>query len=902
MIGTAHADWPSMFGPNHNFSSEKSSITLVEGFQNARLGWVSEASDLGNGKYPTAFPGPCVNSGIYAGGAASPIVYDGKIFVNYFIPSGDVYASRYLSEYEKSLCFAIEADDVMIAVDAATGKTVWKKQMPQSGLNIPMDKRAGWGPTPVALDGRAFKISTMGLVLAYDADDGTELWRNDVGEQHDRLVSIKQELLEEAENYYAGDEGYNPGLIVAEGILVTGDFSEGLIGFDPQTGKKLWVHKNVRLRMNTPSVFTFNGRDYVIIADPGRNRMILVDPINGEILWERTNIQHSGPIVCSGEHAFVVEGEAESWSGRWTAYRITPAGAEHVWTLSDEYSEVVTKPDKGPRPHVTYHDGFVYIVHFVGGGTDPQLLAVEEETGQVAATHRGNQVEGNSMPFVFEDRVCVVRDMWHQNPTWTMFEKATLTPIGETWGGAFQGITGYEVPSVIPYSDGFLYARTALGTLAAYDLRRSADIPTVTLTHPSSDTTISNTAVETLKATASHAGGIAKVSFYVNGAKVGEDDSAPYETIWDNKTPGDYFVYAVAYAANGYKSSSSSIPVSVIADACTGAPGQVTATNPSNGATLTNTRMPTLRWSWTGDFENIPTGYKVYLGDNADDLEKVAELSNVGDSTFVVEETLEMEKTYFWRVDAVNSCGITQGQVQSFTIEKPQGFRYLRVHFFKEGGMEFRIFSVEWLGDGGNIVPTLTSNIEQGVALDANVDEASAFHIYDGNADTEWGNSETARNTIDFGPSTVVTPDQVKVSFNRDADSIRFEGSYFGNEWYRIGIIGDTHEYGGSFTIDLGEPVRIESAPVTAIPTPTLPEKRPTVRLTGHSIHIETPDNSAEFTVTLLDVSGRTVAVRRVTQGRLELRNLLPSGGMYLMQITARGTGKVYRKRFCVFR
>ncbi len=56
--------------------------------------------------------------------------------------------------------------------------------------------------------------------------------------------------------------------------------------------------------------------------------------------------------------------------------------------------------------------------------------------------------------------------------------------------------------------------------------------------------------------------------------------------------------------------------------------------------------------------------YNVYLGKTADTLEEIA--SDLDDTTFIP-ESIEPNTAYFWRVDAVNDTGVTEGEVWSFT-------------------------------------------------------------------------------------------------------------------------------------------------------------------------------------------------------------------------------------------
>ena len=69
--------------------------------------------------------------------------------------------------------------------------------------------------------------------------------------------------------------------------------------------------------------------------------------------------------------------------------------------------------------------------------------------------------------------------------------------------------------------------------------------------------------------------------------------------------------------------------------------------------------------SWKNDtkeyFGNIT--YNVFLGKTTDTLEEVA--SEISETSFRP-ESLEENATYFWRVDAINDNGVTEGDLWSF--------------------------------------------------------------------------------------------------------------------------------------------------------------------------------------------------------------------------------------------
>jgi len=120
--------------------------------------------------------------------------------------------------------------------------------------------------------------------------------------------------------------------------------------------------------------------------------------------------------------------------------------------------------------------------------------------------------------------------------------------------------------------------------------------PTVTLTAPAPGTVVTAPGPLQLTATASDSDGtIAKVEFYQDWVKLGEDTSSPYTCTWSNIPAGDYTLDAVAYDNAGglIRSNTVSIHVNTAPTVSLTAPteGQVFA--PPANITLTATASDT---------------------------------------------------------------------------------------------------------------------------------------------------------------------------------------------------------------------------------------------------------------------------------------------------------------------
>ena len=164
-------DWPGYTGPEGTFA-DQSRVRLLDDLTVAKLVWTSEHDDLGYGK-TTSGGGHRYGAKSRPGGSCSLIVAGGLVIVTYFNPTNGVVA-----------------DDVVLALDAATGKTRWKQVYAGKGLNRGAGKHPSYGPTPAAADGRVFHLGSAGRIYALELAGGKPLWEADLGDYPQHFQSL----------------------------------------------------------------------------------------------------------------------------------------------------------------------------------------------------------------------------------------------------------------------------------------------------------------------------------------------------------------------------------------------------------------------------------------------------------------------------------------------------------------------------------------------------------------------------------------------------------------------------------------------------------------------------------------------------------------------------------------
>lgn len=115
--------------------------------------------------------------------------------------------------------------------------------------------------------------------------------------------------------------------------------------------------------------------------------------------------------------------------------------------------------------------------------------------------------------------------------------------------------------------------------------------------------------------------------------------------------------------------SSTSGTLRVSTEGTPGTPLTCTDPVPANGGT--SRFYTSVDFSWTNETGNWsqPVSFDVFFGETAEALTKISGNQSINDVSFgyTPSTPLVMQKTYYWRVDAINMYGTTTGEVWSFT-------------------------------------------------------------------------------------------------------------------------------------------------------------------------------------------------------------------------------------------
>jgi outer membrane protein assembly factor BamB len=213
--------------------------------------------------------------------------------------------------------------EVMMAIDANSGEVLWETGHTATFTMMPATKQHGPGPksTPIFFNGRLYSIGMTGIVTAYDAASGKQLWQKPGSTVVPMFTT----------------HSFSP--VIDRGLVVfhLGGHDEGaLTAFDANTGDQRWSWKGDGPGYGSPVLADFGGTRQIVTITQGK--LGGVDVATGALLWERPfvspNNTNSNTPVVAGDLLIVSSNGPPT-----SALRVSKQGdkwsVETVWENAD---------------------------------------------------------------------------------------------------------------------------------------------------------------------------------------------------------------------------------------------------------------------------------------------------------------------------------------------------------------------------------------------------------------------------------------------------------------------------------------------------------------------------------------------------------------------------------------
>jgi outer membrane protein assembly factor BamB len=229
-----------------------------------------------------------------------------------------------------------QENEVMRAIDANTGKVVWETSYPAPFKMNPATARHGPGPksTPTYANGRIFTLGISGIVTAFDAATGRQLWQKPAPPVEPLFHTAQSALVDR-------------GVV----ILHVGGHNQGaLTAFDPATGAVKWSWNGDGPAYGSPIVAEIGGTRQVITFS--QDSLVGVDAATGQLLWRvpftaRSITNSITPLVYGGQMV-IVSGQGKPLTAYTIAKRNGQWAADLAWEnpqLSLSFSNAVLVGD-----------------------------------------------------------------------------------------------------------------------------------------------------------------------------------------------------------------------------------------------------------------------------------------------------------------------------------------------------------------------------------------------------------------------------------------------------------------------------------------------------------------------------------------------------------------------------
>ena len=252
-------------------------------------------------------------------------------------------------------------DEVMLALDAGSGETLWRTAYNASFDMWAATRMHGPGPksTPAYADGRLFTLGISGIVTAFDAETGLQIWQRPAGPV-EPMYHTGQSPFVDGDQVILHVGGHDAGALTAFDVA-TGDVRWSWDGDGPAYGSPVAAELS-----SVRQIITYTQENYVGVSAE-----------TGELLWRRP---YTTPSTTTSQTPHIYQGDLiESGRGNGiTRFRVVREGnawtTENVWH-TDEVSLHMT--------NAIVVDGVMFGLSHLNRG---QYFGLDLDTGEVLWT------------------------------------------------------------------------------------------------------------------------------------------------------------------------------------------------------------------------------------------------------------------------------------------------------------------------------------------------------------------------------------------------------------------------------------------------------------------------------------------------------------------------------------
>lgn len=251
---------------------------------------------------------------------------------------GEGYAGVVVSGGKLILFHRAKNEEVVEALDAATGKTLWK--FPYAcDYRDPYSKGNGPRATPCINGNRLITLGADGALHCLSLDEGKKIWSRSL------TTEYKAPL---------GYFGIGTSPLVEQNLVLinVGAKQAGIVAFDLENGKEVWKATNDPCSYSSPVVATIDGQRQAIFFT--RTGPVILEPKSGKVIYQQRfrsrndlSVNAATPLVIDKQAFFTASYETGA-----LLLNLKKDGASEAWTdeeiMASQYNTSV------------YHDGHIY--------------------------------------------------------------------------------------------------------------------------------------------------------------------------------------------------------------------------------------------------------------------------------------------------------------------------------------------------------------------------------------------------------------------------------------------------------------------------------------------------------------------------------------------------------------
>jgi outer membrane protein assembly factor BamB len=191
---------------------------------------------------------------------------------------------------------SVSHEEVVAALDAASGKTIWEFKYPAPPSGIQFDQGFGPHSTPLIVGNRLFAASSRSELFALDKTTGKRIWSHDFVKEFNAPLTARG---------YSGSPLLYNGTI----IMTMGGPNQAVAAFDQASGKLLWKNGYFVWAPASPILIDVDKQPQLVVF--GGDVVTGMDPANGRELWRHPHktdwgLNISTPVWVADQHLLLV--------------------------------------------------------------------------------------------------------------------------------------------------------------------------------------------------------------------------------------------------------------------------------------------------------------------------------------------------------------------------------------------------------------------------------------------------------------------------------------------------------------------------------------------------------------------------------------------------------------------